>query len=998
MSTAADPFDTAGIRTRVLDTWTATPARFREDANAEEDYALGAYRDRLVVELAQNAADAAAAAGRPGRLRLTLTATELRAANVGAPVDAAGVASLSSLRASAKRDGMSAGRFGVGYAAVLSVSDEPRILSREGGVRWSRDRTRATVRDLPALADELARRDEHVPVLRLPFPCDEKPAAGFDTEVVLPLRDEAARRFAHRMLADAGPALLLGLPGLHTVQIAVAGVVRELRGRREGDDVAVVDDGGSVTRWRLASAVGDLAPELLVDRPAEERARTGWSVTWALPVDAADRPRALPAGVAAVLHAPTPSDEPVDLPALLLGSFPLDPARRHVAPGPLTDFLVERAAEAYADLLVALPPRPDALDLVPGPVAAGVLDGALRRSVLSAIRGRAFLPSAETGSPRLPPRDAVAVDGSPGLIDVLAPVLPGLLPAGWATRTSALRWLEVRQWGLADVVDLLGSLDRPPQWWRRVYAELAGSDLDALGAVPVPLADGRTVRGPRGVLLPTSGVDAGALAALGVRVADPDAVHPLLLRLGAVEASPRAVLDDPHVRAAVAASYEADDPDVVAAAVLPAVAAGTPDPSGDPWLGSLALRDRDDDVRPADELLLPDGPLARVVSDDAPFGVVSGELVDRWGSEVLERVGVLATFAVVHDEDVSLDAESCDHDLDDEDGWVDAANAAVGDPELPPVAVEFDAVRDLDLVADDRWPEALRLLAEPPLRSAVVEPATVLLPDGRRRLVPSYTAWWLRTHPVLGGRLPTELRLSGADAALAGLYDEVAADDAAFYTALGVRTTLDRLLAEPDGPAELLDRMGDPDRHVDAANLARLYSALAEVADRDAVEPPARLRVARGLNTEVVDADDVVVLDAPDLLPLLGERPCLAVRHDRAREVAGLLGVRLASEAVVGEVESDGDLEPVPDLVFAVLDSAVTRYVAHDPLIVDGLSVPWRCVGGRLHAASLAGVARGVAWLSGRWELRHLLAALLEEPASAPSLLAEARLDVGPER
>jgi hypothetical protein len=55
----ADPFDTAAVRGRVLDAWAASPGRFREDANAEEDYALGGYRDRVVVELAQNAADAA---------------------------------------------------------------------------------------------------------------------------------------------------------------------------------------------------------------------------------------------------------------------------------------------------------------------------------------------------------------------------------------------------------------------------------------------------------------------------------------------------------------------------------------------------------------------------------------------------------------------------------------------------------------------------------------------------------------------------------------------------------------------------------------------------------------------------------------------------------------------------------------------------------------------------------------------------------------------------
>ncbi|MCW2873460.1 hypothetical protein, partial [Actinacidiphila oryziradicis] len=52
----ADPFGTARLRRGVLDAWAASPARFREDANAEEDLALGGYRDRLVVELAQNAA------------------------------------------------------------------------------------------------------------------------------------------------------------------------------------------------------------------------------------------------------------------------------------------------------------------------------------------------------------------------------------------------------------------------------------------------------------------------------------------------------------------------------------------------------------------------------------------------------------------------------------------------------------------------------------------------------------------------------------------------------------------------------------------------------------------------------------------------------------------------------------------------------------------------------------------------------------------------------
>jgi hypothetical protein len=186
----SDPFGTSELRRRVLDAWAASPARFREDANAEEDYALGGYRDRIVVELAQNAADAAARGGVAGRLRLTLHAGTLVAANTGAPLDAAGVAALSTLRASSKREAdaheTAVGRFGVGFAAAVAVSDEPRICSLTGAVTWSRGAARDLVLNIPAVAAELARRSGHLPVLRLPFAADGTPPDGFATAVTLP--------------------------------------------------------------------------------------------------------------------------------------------------------------------------------------------------------------------------------------------------------------------------------------------------------------------------------------------------------------------------------------------------------------------------------------------------------------------------------------------------------------------------------------------------------------------------------------------------------------------------------------------------------------------------------------------------------------------------------------------------------------------------------------------------------------------------------------------
>ncbi|WP_424923240.1 sacsin N-terminal ATP-binding-like domain-containing protein, partial [Actinomadura rubrisoli] len=426
MTEAPDPFGTRSLRERVLRAWGESPARFREDANAEEDHALGGYRDRVVVELAQNAADAALRAGVPGRVRLTLRTSEdtvpgavLAAANTGAPLDAAGVEALSTLRASAKRDDDtgSVGRFGVGFAAVVAVSDRPVIASGPGGVEWSLERARALVDEVPGLAGELDRREGHVPLLRLPFapPADGLPEvpAGFDTVVRLPLRAGAADG-VRRQLAQVGPALMLALPALEAVEIDIDGDVRTVSADHRTPGSVTID--GSV--WHTVEAHGTTPAELLADRPAEERGRPFWQVRWALPEDG------LPQDTPAVVHAPTPSDERLDLPALLIASFPLAPDRRHVAPGPVTDFLVERAAETYVRLLRERPASPRLLDLVPGPVGAGELDARIRRAVLERLPEAPLLPAPdEPGGEkdrRMRGRDAVAVDAPPAFIDLLA--------------------------------------------------------------------------------------------------------------------------------------------------------------------------------------------------------------------------------------------------------------------------------------------------------------------------------------------------------------------------------------------------------------------------------------------------------------------------------------------------------------------------------------------------------------------------------------------------
>ncbi|MEO3750665.1 molecular chaperone Hsp90 [Streptomyces sp. B6B3] len=1105
---AADPFGTERLRSGVLAAWRASPARFREDANAEEDLARGGYRDRLVVELAQNAADAAARAGQPGRLRLGLRDGVLVVANTGAPLDAAGVESLSTLRASAKRDpeGESVGRFGVGFAAVLTVSDEPRVLGAAGGVRWSlteaTELARAAGEESPGLLTELDRRagQRHaVPLLRLPLPlpspspgepgpADARDAdlgagagrvpdgvpEGYDTAVVLPLRDAAAEDLATRLLDAVDDTLLLTLPGLVEVTVETpGGGTRTLARRQFGPYTQITEEPGPAgsavrsTRWRVATLGGEAEPELLADRPLEERERRHWSVTWAVPVDAEGAP-ATPASPA-VVHAPTPTDDALGLPALLIASFPLEPTRRHVAPGPLTDYLLDRAADAYTSLLADWRPvTGDILGLVPGPLGRGELDGALRGRLLDRLPHTAFLPTAAAAQspssaagagteadgdePAVPvalrPVDAELLERAGAeTVAVLAELFPTLLPAG-LERRAELRVLEVARVSLGEIIDRLAGVERPPHWWWRLYDSLAGVDPELLTGLPVPLADDgdrrpeprtrtaeaageptgepdagaapeaarpvRTTIGPRRVLLPVPGTEPAELSRLGLKVAHPEAAHPLLEKLGANPATPRAVLATPQVRAAVAASADVAEAEVwdedampaaeLAETVLALVRDAGLEPGEEPWLSALALPDEDGELTPAGDLVYPDSPFQRVIRE-GELAACDPELAERWGEQPLTAVGVQADLALIRASDVVLDPDELEPRdpgtagwfaqpddvglLDAVDVWCEDTLDALPDSPLPPVAAELVAVRDLELVDDDRWPEVLSLLSRPPFREALTTEVRVRMPDGSVRTARSYTAWWLRGAPVLDGRRPAGLRAAHGDPLLAGLYDDADTADAdeEVLRALGVRTTARALLAEPGGAAELLGRLADPERDVTGAQLHGLYGLLADL-DPAEVTLPDELRAVVDGESRVVPAAEALVADAPDLLPLAAGRALLPVPPERAPALAAVLEARPLSAALPAAPPDGGTARDVPAEARLLLgEDTPAGYVEHEELVIDGVELDWRLTAdGTLHAATVEGLAAGLAWSTGQWPRRFELAALLEDPSREEEL------------
>nr|WP_241744271.1 ATP-binding protein [Cellulosimicrobium arenosum] len=1052
------------MRRSALEAWSSSPTRLREDSNTEEDHAHGSYRDRVVVEIAQNAADAALRAGGPGRLRLSLDAPSapdrpwvLRAANTGAPLDAAGVASLAAMRASASSrplDGArpggddepggavgdgAVGRFGTGFAALRSVADVIRIGARERAVEMSLERTRAELAtitaDRPGLARTVASRGDRLPVLRLPFPASvrvpvpEAPAgggAGWATVVELELRDDVALAAVRAQLAGVDDVLLLALPGLQEITVV------------DGDERRLAD---VEERWVVVRAAGEVPAGTRASLPVEDRRRDRWSVAWATPRDGSRPP------AAGVLHAPTPTDEPLTFPALLLASFPLDPSRRHVPPGPTTDLVAREAGRAYARLVAARAPAlgPRTLGLVPTGLPAGVVDAAVRDAALSALSRTAIVPLVDGPGALVPPpesdgglhdTDEALGPGSPGrgttglVTPQQACVVPGPVGADPAVRRtlgvadlvdvpadllSVARSLGVEVLDLADVVEQLpgAGTDTGVARLLELYGALAphvhDADVrDALGALPVLLVDGRTVRGPRGlVVLADPGDDDRAVAAarrladLGLRVVDPRAAHPVLERLGARPVALRGLVGEPALRErALAAARAADDgeqPDTDALVGFVSDVVAGEDAQGDLrlpfWWGEIPLRTTGGDLVAARGCVLA-GTWADEVLDG--LDVVAPEVVDRWGVATLRALGVV-TEPVVHVvRDVVTPLTGVDEDLDPHaaEGWLsDWAGYLehLADVLGPGVHVgDVPAVADLDAVHDDAWPAALeRIAGRPDLRSALLDPVRA---EGRGIVATSYTSWWLRTElgaPFALGQVPWLPAAPRAVADARGVDDRVLAAVGGVASLGGVA---------PGAWPGVLDAVADVGAPVGAEDALELWHALVTLAAAGEVldPPPDRLPALTENGVRVVAAQDAVVAPDPMWTPLRPVVPAPAALLD---DVADLLDLDVVP-ADAPAPESVGEAIPVPDAAGRVVGPVAAVWFRHEALRVDGVRVPWWVersgADARVHATDQDGLAEALAAAAGRYGRRHLVAAVLRSPDDAETLLAATAWEVQP--
>ena len=269
-------------------------------------------------------------------------------------------------RMSPKRATGQIGTFGLGFKAVLGVSDDPEFYSRSGSFRFQRSRSseqiRAVVPSAAALSD--------FPVLRLPEPID--PLACSDSDPILgemmswasnivrlPLK-RGAHGDLEQQTANFPAEFVLFVPHVTSLTLIVDGgsPQRHVRLARDGDEF-VLDDGINAGRWRVLRRSHRLSADARADRrPGDDADEV--LISWAAPIDHIQRhdrfwahfPTETSCLVSGILNAPWKTNED----------------RQNLLTGDYNDELVRATAAMVVDELPSLSRADDParhLDLLP---------------------------------------------------------------------------------------------------------------------------------------------------------------------------------------------------------------------------------------------------------------------------------------------------------------------------------------------------------------------------------------------------------------------------------------------------------------------------------------------------------------------------------------------------------------------------------------------------------------------------------------------------------
>ena len=351
-----------------LESYRSQPNNLREDANTEEDTARGGYANRQLFELVQNSADALSKSD-GDHIWVRLTPEYLYCADNGLPIDQDGVRALLFSHLSPKRGTDEIGRFGLGFKAVLGVTDTPEFFSQSGSFRFDRERSAEL---LSPIVPDLDR----YPVLRLAEPFDPAPEFEADPDlremsywatniVRLPLKPDTYQSLAQQIENFPAEFLLfvehVGSLVLQTDEMESARVVAL---DRDGDE-RVLDDAGTKSAWLVEKRLHQLSSDAKADSRALDNADK-IPIMWAAPLNRLNEPGKFWA------FFPTLTESLLS--GFLNAPWKTNEDRQNLLPGIYNDELIDAAASMVADVLPHLATEDDParhLDALPRRHEAG---------------------------------------------------------------------------------------------------------------------------------------------------------------------------------------------------------------------------------------------------------------------------------------------------------------------------------------------------------------------------------------------------------------------------------------------------------------------------------------------------------------------------------------------------------------------------------------------------------------------------------------------------
>ena len=331
---------------------------FRAERQVADDYA-----GRELLELVQNAADAATEVGGQGRVRIEINAHGLTVANTGAPFRPGGVQSLMAVHASDKpgRNADLIGAKGLGFRALLNWSREPVISSGMLEIAFSSGHARSVVEalartspDIAALCDVDDEADTPAPILAFPAVGAEIKSlvdgkartllegarrlreAGYDTVVTAAFDGEEDFGEACLQASEFRANFLLFVPSLTEIEIAIEGrpLARWSRVETGPDtcDLHIVGSTSETQRWICLRDEGKLSVR------GRKKVHT-YAIAFALRVDAANAPNPL--------HSYFPTSVPLPFPGLFHATLELDSNRKAFKANSTVNDLVLKALAAF---------------------------------------------------------------------------------------------------------------------------------------------------------------------------------------------------------------------------------------------------------------------------------------------------------------------------------------------------------------------------------------------------------------------------------------------------------------------------------------------------------------------------------------------------------------------------------------------------------------------------------------------------------------------------